>query len=153
MGKFNPPASTDEIDELECMVGPLPLDFKAYLRIANGQKFGGQFFGDQQLLNCKEIADHSREYMDIGKDDQEIPLMHEGVWFHPGALIFEALDGGGYAINATSGVIYSWDHDGGPLKPIANSFTDMLEWMLACLQAGEGPTCADTRWAQGLDNK
>lgn len=154
MGELAPPAPESEIEELERLVGPLPLDFKAFLRIANGHtNRGGRFFGYQPLLNCKRILEDSRDLAAMGQDYQEIPLTHADVWFHPGALIFEEQDGGGYAINAANGVVYNWDHEGGSLSPVAHSFQDMLRRMLACLEADGGPGAGYTRWDLRYENK
>ncbi len=66
-----------------------------------------------------------------------IPLADQGLWFHPGCLAFSDLDGGGLAINASSGKIYEWNHDGGQLTFVADSFTTLLRRMLRHLKTAE----------------
>ena len=120
---FAPPATEEEIEELEYWVGcALPEDFKAYLRTHNGHnnRWGkGSFYGYQPLLPCKEILKDSIDLLAIGRDFPTVPLEYAGCWFHPGVIIFEERDGGGYCLQALTGEIMSWDHDGGPLKVIA----------------------------------
>jgi cell wall assembly regulator SMI1 len=135
------PATDAQIAEVERHVGPLPLDFRSYLQLHNGHAdHSGGFYGYQPLLSCESMINDSKDLLSIGTNYQEIPLHHEGAWFHPGCLIFEEQDGGGYVINATTGVIYRWDHDGGPLHFLAESFTEMLKRMVRNLETGDGPT-------------
>lgn len=143
MGEFNPPASTADLAKLERIVGPLPLDFLAYLEWANGQRDRqGQFYSSATLMTAEDIYTQSIELHSLCTQFMQIPLTDEGLWFHPGCLLFSDLDGGGLAINASSGKIYEWDHDGGQLTLIADSFTALLQRMLRHLETAdryEGP--------------
>lgn len=131
-----PPATTKMIARLERQVGPLPVAFKAYLMLHNG---GGRLFESTPLLNCNHMLSQSIDLLAIGTDYQQLPLTHEDIWFHPGALVFEEADGGGLVINATNGVIYSWNHDGGPFLKVGNGFLEMLETTNQKIKDGQLP--------------
>lgn len=141
MGQLAGPASEEQIARLERHVGPLPIDFRAYLELHNGHvdKRGG-FYGYQPLLSCDEMLEQSADLLKIGQDYQEVPLHHQDVWFHPGCLIFEEEDGGGFVLNASTGVVYRWDHDGVPLSCLAENFTELLQRMVRNLKSSDGPT-------------
>lgn len=145
--KFLEPAKENEILAIEEYSGArLPEDFRAYLELHDGQDRRSSFYGYQPLLSCKEILSQSKDLLSIFSAHSSLPLNHQGDWYHPAALIFEERDGGGYAINALNGKVYSWDHDGGSLRLKANSFTDFLEVLVACLEAGDGPNAALSKW-------
>lgn len=144
LGTFNPPASKAEIAKLEQRFGPLPLDFKAYLQRHNGFDGDGGFYGYQPLLTVNSMIDQSEELLVIGEHNEFLPMCHEDCWFHPGAMIFEESDGGGYVINATNGHIYTWDHDGGPFRFEFNSFTEMLQKIVRHLRSDS--TEPHARW-------
>lgn len=143
LGTFNPPASTEEITKLEQRFGPLPLDFKAYLKRHNGHAGRvGSFYGYQPLLTIDSMMAESEELLALGEDD--LPMCHEGCWFHPGTVIFEESDGSGFVINSSNGHIYSWDHDGGPFELQFESFTDMLQKVVRFLESDS--TESSPRW-------
>lgn len=135
LGRFNPPASAAEIAKLEQRFGPLPLDFKAYLKRHNGHNDYGKFYGYQPLLTVSSMLAQTEDLLAIGESNGVTPMCHEGCWFHPGSVIFEESDGGGYVINVTNGHIYSWDHDGGPFEKEFESFTEMLQKIVRFLES------------------
>lgn len=144
LGNFNSPASTEEIAKLEQRFGPLPLDFKAYLKRHNGFKDYGAFYGYQPLLKVDSMMAQTEDLLAIGENNGVTPMCHEGCWFHPGSVIFEESDGGGYVINVTNGHIYSWDHDGGPFQLKFESFTEMLKKIVRFSESDS--TESSARW-------
>lgn len=143
IGTFNPPASDSQIARLEQRFGPLPIDFKAYLKRHNGTQGYGYFYGYQPLLTVEQMLEQTEDLMVIGEYNEVAPMCHEGCWFHPGAVIFEESDGGGYVINVSNGHIYNWDHDGGPFSYESDSFTTMLQRIVRFLESDSDESTAN----------
>ena len=135
MGELNGPASDEQIAELEHRFGPLPLDFKAFLKLHNGLYYEHDLFGHETFLDCAEIIDRSDELLSIVMEYEGfLPLTHDGILFHPGVLIFADGDCSKYMLNATNGLVYVWDPPGNLLTVEWASFIAILHRMVGELK-------------------
>lgn len=140
------PADEASIGKLEKLVGTkLPESYRAFLKINNGQSRQSSFFGGQPMLSAEQAYESSELMIGLAFDYISVPLKHEGSWFHPACIVISDSDGGGFSLNAYDGKIYAWDHDGGSLDLVADSFVDFLARLRESLKNGEY-FASRTRW-------
>lgn len=129
----------EEIAEIESYVGTrLPEDIRCFLERFDGLETGTSF-RSVRWLSRVTMLENSRETAAIHSDYVEAPLLLPGAWYHPAIIVFDDNGGGGLGVDAFTGIIYEWDHDGGKLKQVAPSFLALLRGLDAQMERGEEP--------------
>lgn len=118
-----PGASSDEIDDLEDIVGTLHADLEDLLTLHNGQQKGVLIHGDS-LCSAEHIGEWYEVLSeDFGDDFQWVPIA--------------GADGDGYLMNMETGRIRHYLHDQGLHKQdCANSISELFGLMADQIVAG-----------------
>ncbi len=138
-GKLKVQAASDEIVAIEDYVGTrLPDDIRFFLERFDGLESGNSF-RSICWLSRGEMLRNSREIAAIHSDYGRTPQTIAGAWYHPAIIVFDDNGGGGLGVNAFTGVIYEWDHDGGQLVQVAPSFRALLRGLDEQMKNREEP--------------
>lgn len=148
---LNPGASDDDIKKLEALIGDeLPQDFKASLKIHNGQKRNaGGIIELEELLSTDRIIEEWtvwKDLLDSGTFENSQSQPASGVkddWWNA-KWIPITYDGSGnhYCIDLdpeneeNSGQIIRMWHDSAERELFADSFGDFLNKYVECLEGG-----------------
>ena len=150
LGHFNPPASAQTISAAECALGvTLPADYKAFLRIHNGQRELAPMVGPGSLFAVEEIAAARALIFDeptpintkkfavaagvqpLTYCEQWIPISRSSSM--RGYLCIDLAPAAGGVVGQI--IKYASDHQARPL--VAASFADLLSMYLTQVQTGE----------------
>ena len=140
----------------------MPIDLQRLLRKHNGQdEDATSMYFVNRLLSCGEIQFETDELLEINDEiltAEERKTIDDPIadddWWHPRLmLVFSDGNGGGIAVDRTSGEVWSWDHDGGLFGIKAPSISKLFEWMTLALDEGrfEGPTEYSSPYFPQLD--
>lgn len=128
---FNPPASEEEIQSLENIIGTrLPVDFRTYLKIHNGSKTYRSCLY-QRPLSIEAMKKELRSmhgYLEFGLPTNAVSKdnYNANLW-RPGLMLFSEDDGAGSAIDCSTGEVINWDHDGWGFYKETKTFTEYLQ--------------------------
>jgi cell wall assembly regulator SMI1 len=138
-GKLQPSPNVNEIEKIEAFVGTrLPEDFRFFLERYDGLEQARSYRG-LHWLKRSEILNRGKDNLSIHIEYASAPQRIPGAWYHPVFVPFEDLDSSGLGVDAFTGVVYHWDHDGGQLKKVANSFRDLLYRLDSQMAEGQAP--------------
>jgi cell wall assembly regulator SMI1 len=138
-GKLRLRPNVNDIEKIEAFVGTrLPEDLRYFLEQYDGLEQGRSYRGCHWLKRS-EILKQGRDNLSIHAGYVLAPQCIPGSWYHPAFVPFEDLDGSGLGVDVFTGVIYHWDHDGGKLEKVANSFRDLLSAFDTQIADGKTP--------------
>ncbi|MEM7454203.1 MAG: SMI1/KNR4 family protein [Planctomycetota bacterium] len=136
---FNSGATEQQIEEVEHMLGVrLPPDYRAFLKICNGQSKWSYHGLHPMPLSTSDLATSLYSHIDylprfdqpqrIGiYPDREYPDQVEVDNWHPSLMVIANIDGIGYVLELESGRILHWDHDGWSFRYCFESFEELLK--------------------------
>ena len=142
--QFNPPASEEQIQSLENLIGAkLPPDFRAYLKIHNGSKTYRNVLYQTPLSieRMKQQLSSMHGFLEFGLpvSKESDDTVSENLW-RPGLVLFAEADSAGDAVDCSTGKIVSWDHDGWGFYKQDDNFTEYLR------KAVKGSTQGGVSW-------
>lgn len=142
LNEFNPPATDQQIADLENYIGiPLHPTFRAYLKIHNGQpSMDDELVSMEKLLTIEEIKSHYGEWQGYRDHDETVEYdfnPHYDSWVNPNVVPVGTSEDHVIGVNQITGKLVYWYSEERQLRYVADDIQHYFEKIIELLQKRE----------------